>query len=69
MNSISYRSWTIEPEFDPWALQYGMNYRYFIDGERIYSASTVEEAKQEIDEREPGMIFTQEPYDVNLLFI
>ena len=49
MNSISYRNWTIEPEFDPWALQYGMNYRYFIDGERIYSASTIEEAKQETD--------------------
>ena len=65
---IYYRGWTIKKELDPWALQYGMNYRYF-RGERIYSASTVEEAKQEIDEREPGMIFTQEPYDTNLLFI
>lgn len=64
-----YRGYTIQKEFDPWALQYGMNYRYFIDGERIYSASTIEEAKNEIDEREPGIIVSQKPYDINTLFI
>lgn len=68
MDAINYRGWTIEKETDPWPLKYGWNYRSYHD-EHVHGASTIEEAKEEIDEREPGMIFTQKPYDVNFLGI
>lgn len=47
---MEYRGWTIEKETDPWPLKYGWEYRYFID-EHLHGAKTIEEAKEEIDER------------------
>ena len=49
---MTYKSFTIEPETDPWALKYGMNFRYFRD-ENVYSAKTIGDAMNEIDEIEP----------------
>ena len=48
-DKISYLGWTIEKESDPWAIKFGMLYRFYKD-ERIYSAISIEAAKIEIDE-------------------
>ncbi len=46
---MTYKGYTIEKETDPWAIKYGMFYRFFKD-EKLHSAKSIEEAKQEIDE-------------------
>lgn len=46
---MTYKSFTIEPETDPWALKYGYNFRFFQD-ENIRGAKTMLDAMEEIDE-------------------
>lgn len=71
--TMNYRGYSIEPETDPWCLKYEGPIRYFRD-ERIFGASSIEEAKELIDEREAEeesrvRIFTQKAYDVNKMFV
>ena len=47
---IEYKGYKIQSERDPWALKYNMNFRYFIDEEKIRHGKTIEECKQCIDE-------------------
>lgn len=49
---MKYRDWTIEPETNPWAKLFGIKVKFFIDGEKIHSADSIEEAKSMIDEIE-----------------
>lgn len=49
-----YLGFIIEPESDPWAIKYGWNYRYShkgSNGEKFWNACTVDEAKEEIEEK------------------
>lgn len=51
---IHFKGFVIEEETDPWAIKYGMNYRYYREGsngERIYSAASIKDAKEEINDR------------------
>lgn len=48
---MKYRGYTIEIETDPWAIKYGYFFKFYKD-EIIHPATTLEEAKQEIDELE-----------------
>jgi hypothetical protein len=50
MVETEYKGYTIRETDEPWALKYGYKYEYFND-ERVLHAKTLEEAKEEIDER------------------
>lgn len=50
---MEYKGWKIEKETDPWALKFGMLYRFFKD-EKIYSAISEKAAQLEIDAIENG---------------
>lgn len=45
---MRYKGFEIQPETEPWAL--GATYRWFIDGEKIHSATSLEDAIEQIDE-------------------
>ena len=47
---INYKGFQIVSETEPWALKYGNNFRWFFDEEKIHSAKSVEDAKEQIDE-------------------
>lgn len=47
---IQYRDYTIQECDDPWPLKFGYKYEYYLD-EHLFFAKTIEEAKDEIDER------------------
>lgn len=47
-----YKDWTIEPETNPWAKLFGIKVKFFIDGERVYSADSFEDAVAQIEEIE-----------------
>ena len=51
---MTYKNWTIEIETDSWAMFFGSKVKFFIDGERVYSADSVEEAIAAINEIENG---------------
>jgi hypothetical protein len=51
MDTITYKGFTISPEEDSWAIKYGSKIK-FTDGERVRSASSLEDAKEQIDEME-----------------
>lgn len=53
---MKYRGYTIEPETDPWAKLFGIKYKFFIDGEKVYSADSEEEARALIDEIEAPIV-------------
>lgn len=46
-----YKEYTIEPETDLWAIKAGSKVKFFIDGEKVLSASSIEEAKEFIDDK------------------
>ena len=48
---INYKGYTIEAETDLWASKYTGPIRYYNSDERIYGASSIEDAKQQIDDR------------------
>lgn len=47
---MGYKGFEIQPETEPWALKTGATYRWFIDGEKIHSATSVQDAIEQIDE-------------------
>lgn len=47
---IEYKGYRIQTERDHWARKYAMNFKYFIDEEKIRHGKTIEECKQLIDE-------------------
>lgn len=47
---MNYKGFTISEETDPWAIKTGSTHRWFIDGEKIHSATSVEDAIEQIDE-------------------
>lgn len=49
---MNYKGFQIIEETDPWALKTGAKFRWFIDGEKVHSASSIEEAIEQIDELE-----------------
>lgn len=46
---MNYKGFTIHEEQDPWALKQGNKFRWFID-EKIHGATSVEDAKDQIDD-------------------
>ena len=50
MGQILYKGFKIENETESWALKFGWNFRYYVDGERIRNGRTIEECKELIDE-------------------
>lgn len=51
---MEYRNWTIEIETDPWAKLFGSKVKFFLEGSKVYSADSIEEAKETIDDIENG---------------
>lgn len=49
---MEYRNWTIEIETDPWANFFGSKVKFFLEGSKVYSADSFEDAMQQIDELE-----------------
>lgn len=49
---MKYRDWTIEPETNPWAKLFGIKFKFYLDGEKIYSADSFEDAVAQIEEIE-----------------
>lgn len=47
-----YKGWNIEEETNPWAKLFGIKFKFFIDGERVYSADSFEDAVAQIEEIE-----------------
>jgi hypothetical protein len=51
MTPITYKQYTIEEETEPWAIKYGWNYKVSLSGEFCFNADSIEEAKEEINNR------------------
>lgn len=47
-----YKGYQIEPETNPWAKLFGSKVKFYIDGERVYSADSFEDAVAQIEEIE-----------------
>lgn len=52
MKSEIYKGWLIEEDTNPWAKFFGSKVVFCLDGERVYSADSFEEAREMIDEIE-----------------
>jgi hypothetical protein len=52
MTPIKYKGYLIEDEDDPWAKKFGSKFKFSLEdgGERIHSASSIEDAKEQIDD-------------------
>lgn len=48
----TYRGYTIAEETNQWAKLFGSKVVFYIDGERLHSADSFEDARQQIDEIE-----------------
>lgn len=57
-----YKDWTIELETNPWAKLFGIKVKFFIDGERVRSADSVEEAMDAINEIESGYYESEQTF-------
>lgn len=54
---MEYHGYTIEEETNPWAKFFGSKVKFYLDGEKVYSASSEEDAKEQIDELESSPNF------------
>lgn len=48
--AMNYKGFQIEEEHDPWALKTGSTHRWFIDGEKVHSATSLQDAVEQINE-------------------